>query len=51
MSTGVTFRGNKKTTAFRELVDSFGGEITPLADKAFSSSGTNVRTCVVCVDK
>jgi len=50
VSASILFRDNKKTTAFRELVDSLGGEITPLPDKSFSESGTNVRTCVVCVD-
>jgi predicted RNA methylase len=47
MSAGVTFRNDKKTTAFRALVDLAHGTIESLPDKAFHDSGTDVRTVVV----
>jgi len=49
-SSSVMFRDNKKTVAFRERIETLGGTITPLPDKTFSKSGTNVNTCIVCVD-
>ena len=49
-STSVMFRDNKKSVAFRERIDSLGGTITPLPNKSFAKSGTNVNTCIVCVD-
>lgn len=47
MSAGVTFRQDKATAAFRELVATSGGTITPLPDSAFAASGTSVRTVLV----
>lgn len=49
MSASVLFRTNRKTLEFRELVKSRRGEITPLPEGSFRSSGTNVNTCVVVV--
>lgn len=50
MSASVLFRDNKKTVDFREMIEGMGGTIEPLPDKIFAESGTNVKTCVVCVD-
>ena len=50
-SAAVLFRTNKKTVAFRELVASYGGTITPLPEGTFKESGTNVNTCLVVVSK
>lgn len=47
MSAAVQFRSNGKAKAFRELVASHGGEISPLPDGSFQMSGTNVGTCLV----
>lgn len=49
MSAGVTFRENRLTTAFRDMVDERGGSIEPLPDGAFKPSGTGVRTVVVTI--
>ena len=46
MSNGVTFRGNKTTTAFRELFLDNGGYFLDLPDDAFKESGTGVRTVI-----
>lgn len=51
MSASVMFRTNKKTSEFRDRVWMLGGSITPLPDNSFVSSGTNVKTCVVIVEK
>ena len=51
MSVGVMFRTNKKTVAFRELIDRLGGTIELLPDNSFAESGTKVRACVVCVNR
>jgi len=51
MSASVLFRTNRKTVEFRELIDRWNGIITPLPEKAFKDSGTNVNTCVVEVTK
>ncbi len=50
MSNGVTFRMNKKTVAFRELVDEH-GYIEELPENSFKESGTGVRTVMVVLDK
>lgn len=47
MSAGVSFREDKLTAAFRDLVADRGGEIVPLPDDAFKQSGTSVRTVLV----
>jgi len=49
-SASVLFRDNKKTVDFRNKIEAMGGTITMLPEKTFSKSGTNVNTCVVCVD-
>lgn len=50
MSASVTFRDNKKTVLFRERIADLGGTIELLLENTFAESGTNVHTCVVCVD-
>lgn len=50
MSEGTFFRQNKKSVAFRELLDEVGYSI-PLDEGAFKSSGTNVRTRIVVMTK
>lgn len=50
MSAGVTFRQDRKTTAFRELVEARGGTIEPLPEDSFKESGTSVRTVLVIID-
>ena len=50
MSSSVTFRENKKTVEFRELVEDH-GYIERLPDGSFKESGTMVNTCIVVMDK
>lgn len=50
MSTSVLWRSNRKAEEFRDRIASLGGSIKELPVKTFSVSGTNVNTCVVCVD-
>lgn len=50
MSAGVTFRGDRRTAALRELVDERGGEIRPLPPGSFRESGTMVNTVILKVD-
>lgn len=47
MSAGVTFRDDKLTQGFRDLIRARGGDIEALDDGAFKSSGTMVRTVIV----
>lgn len=49
MSAGVTFRDNKLTQDFRDLIRARGGDIEVLPDGAFKESGTGVRTVVVTI--
>lgn len=49
MSSGVTFRQDKATTAFRELVERRGGSIEALPDGTFKESGTNASTVLVVI--
>ena len=49
MSASVTFRDNKLTQDFRDLVRARGGDIEALPDGAFKDSGTMVRTVIVTV--
>ncbi len=51
MSAGVEFRENALTVAFRERVAAMGGTIERLPSKSFKSSGTNVETVLVTVQK
>lgn len=48
---GIMFRTDKATTAFRELVKSYGGTIEPLEAGAFKESGTMVNTVIITVRK
>jgi len=50
MSFSVLFRTNKKAVDFREKIKSLGGEFMKLPEKSFTISGTNVATCILCVD-
>ena len=47
LSAGVTFRDDRKTRAFRQMVASMGGEFEELPADTFASSGTGVRTVLV----
>lgn len=47
MGNGVTFRNNKLTTVFRELVDDMHGTIEELPAGSFKASGTGVNTVLV----
>jgi len=49
MSSGVTFRDNKLTQDFRDLIRARGGDIEALPDGAFKESGTEVRTVIVTI--
>lgn len=49
MSAGVTFRDDKFTREFRDLIRARGGDIEALDDGAFKSSGTMVRTVIVTI--
>lgn len=48
---GVTFRSDRASTAFRDLVKSYNGTIEPVESGAFKDSGTMVNTCIVKVFK
>lgn len=47
MSGGVSFRRDRATLAFRDLVQISGGTIEPLPDDSFKASGTSVNTVLV----
>ena len=47
MSAGVTFRGDRKTTAFRDLVRDSLGTFSMLPEHSFRESGTDVNAVVV----
>lgn len=49
MSAGLTYRDNKKTQDFRDLIRRRGGEIEALPEGAFRESGTMVRTVIVTI--
>lgn len=49
MSAGVSFRDNRLTQDFRDLVRARGGDIEALPDGAFKDSGTGVRTLIVTI--
>lgn len=49
MSRGVMQRVNKKAVEFREFVYARGGRFIELPDGSFSSSGTEVHTCIVVI--
>ena len=50
MSASVLFRENKKTTAFRELVNEY-GYMARLEEGSFKESGTKVNTVIVVMNK
>lgn len=49
MASSVTFRSNKLTTDFRELVEAHGGHIEELPSGAFKESGTMVNTVIAVI--
>jgi predicted RNA methylase len=49
MASSVTFRSNKLTTDFRQLIEERGGHIEELPEGAFKSSGTMVNTVIVVI--
>lgn len=49
MGAGVTFRDNKLTQDFRDLVRARGGDIEALPDGSFKQSGTSVNTVVATI--
>lgn len=49
MAAGAMQRINKKAVEFREFVYAHGGRFEELPEGAFSSSGTEVRTCIVVI--
>jgi type I restriction-modification system DNA methylase subunit len=50
MSSGVTFRSNNKTVEFRKLIEQ-NGYIENLPENSFHTSGTNVNTVIVVLNK
>jgi predicted RNA methylase len=50
MSPAFTFRKNKKSTEFKNLVDAY-GSYEDVPEGAFKESGTNVRTVIVVLNK
>jgi predicted RNA methylase len=51
MSSGVTFRQDKLSVAFREFVADHGGLVEPLPEHSFRESGTDVNAVVVTLVK
>lgn len=49
MSAGITFRENRLTVSFRDLVQEKGGSTEPLPEASFKSSGTMVNTVIVVI--
>ena len=49
MASSVTFRDNRLTQDFRNLIRERGGEIEELPDGSFKSSGTMVRSVIVTI--
>jgi len=49
MSSSVTFRSNKLTADFRQMVEDRGGHIEELPESSFKSSGTMVSTVIVVI--
>lgn len=50
MSAGILFRENRKTTEFRQLVETH-GYVKRLPEGSFKASGTGVNTCIVVMEK
>ena len=51
MSSGITFRSNKLTEDFRAILKAHNGTIEPLPEGSFLSSGTNVNTVIITMEK
>lgn len=51
MSASVLFRSNRKTVEFREIVERYGGVFAELPDGSFRSSGTDVRTVMLTIER
>jgi hypothetical protein len=51
MSSGVTFRQDKKTVGFRNFVEQNSGKILPLPEGSFKESGTGVNTVIAVIPK
>jgi predicted RNA methylase len=51
MSSSVSFRENKLTQQFRDFVSANNGNIIPLPEASFKSSGTLVNTVIVIIPK
>lgn len=49
MSAGVSFRVNKLTSEFRDLIRERGGDIEALPEGSFKESGTGVNTVIVTI--
>lgn len=49
MASSLTFRDNKLTQDFRDLIRERGGDIEALPEGSFKSSGTMVRTVIVTI--
>ena len=49
MSAAITFRSNKLTTDFRDLIHRRGGDIEELPEGSFKSSKTNINTVIVTI--
>lgn len=49
MASSVTFRSNKLTSDFRQIIEERGGHIEELPEGAFKSSGTMVNTVIVII--
>ena len=49
MASSVTFRDNKLTQDFRDLVRERGGDIEALPNESFKASGTSVNTVIVTI--
>lgn len=51
MSPGAFFRSDKKSQEFRDWFEELGGEKIDLPEESFKSSGTNISTVMVVIDK
>lgn len=51
MSAGVEFRQDRKSEAFRKLVEAMHGQFYDLPQGSFEESGTSVNTCIVTLHK
>lgn len=49
MASSVTYRDNKLTQDFRDLIRARGGDIEALPEGSFKASGTNVQTVIVSI--